>query len=85
MGYVPFFVSERKCSEQAPIKEAWSAGKIDNQARKIGIENITSRLDRQVEEFRSMDVEYPVPWVDALYEKARDNGKVRIIAVDHGQ
>ncbi|MGE4468464.1 transposase [Sphaerochaeta sp.] len=68
---------------------------MDNQARKIGIENITasqasnitSRLDRQVEEFRSrsMDVEYPVPWVDALYEKARDNGKVRIIAVDHGQ
>ncbi|MGD9928186.1 MAG: transposase [Sphaerochaeta sp.] len=49
--------------------------------------NITSRLDRQVKEFRSrsMDVEYPVPWVDALYEKARDNGKVRIIAVDHGQ
>jgi transposase-like protein len=97
-GYIPFFVTERKRSEQAlidVIKEAWVSGvstrKIDNLARKIGIENIsasqvsnmTRELDRQVQEFRQrpLDEEYPVLWVDALYEKIRDNGKVISAAV----
>lgn len=97
-GYIPFFVTERKRSEQAlidVIKEAWVSGvstrKIDNLARKIGIENIsasqvsnmTRELDRQVQEFRQrpLDEEYPVLWVDALYEKIRDNGKVISVAV----
>jgi transposase-like protein len=97
-GYVPFFVTERKRSEQAlidVIKEAWVSGvstrKIDNLARKIGIENIsasqvsdmTRELDRQVQEFRQrpLDEEYPVLWVDALYERIRDNGKVVSVAI----
>jgi len=97
-SYIPFFVTEKKRSEQAlieVIQEAWINGvstrKIDRLAKTIGIENIsvsqvstiTAELDSQVEEFRSspLDTEYPVIWVDALYEKIRDNGKVVSIAV----
>ncbi len=85
-GYIPFFVTEKKRSEQAlieVIQEAWINGvstrKIDRLAKAIGIESIsasqvstiTAELDSQVEEFRSspLDKEYPVIWVDALYEK----------------
>ncbi len=97
-GYVPFFVTEKKRSEQAlieVIQEAWINGvstrKIDRLAKAIGIEGIsasqvstiTAELDNQVGEFRNraLDEEYPVIWVDALYEKIRDNGKVVSIAV----
>jgi len=97
-GYVPFFVTERKRSEQALIeiiKEAWINGvstrKIDHLAKAMGIENITasqvsnitSELDNQVEEFRNspLEKEYPVIWVDALYEKIRDNRKVVSVAI----
>ena len=97
-GYVPFFVTERKRSEQALIeiiKEAWINGvstrKIDHLAKAMGIENITasqvsnitSELDSQVEEFRNspLDGEYPVIWVDALYEKIRDDRKVISVAI----
>jgi transposase-like protein len=97
-GYVPFFVTEKKRSEQAlieVIQEAWINGvstrKIDRLAQTIGIESIsasqvstmTAELDSQVQEFRNsaLDEEYPVIWVDALYEKIRDNSKVVSIAV----
>jgi transposase-like protein len=97
-GYVPFFVTERKRSEQAlieVIKQAWIKGvstrKIDKLAKELGIEritasqvsNFTSELDLQVEEFRNspLEKEYPVIWVDALYEKIRDNRKVISVAI----
>ena len=92
-GYIPFFVTEKKRSEQALIQvvqECWLNGvstrKIENIARRLGIESlsasevseINSGLDQMVEEFRSrrLDAEYPVIWADALYEKIRDNHRV---------
>ena len=97
-GYVPFFVTEMKRSEQAlveVIQQAWVQGvstrKIDKLAKKLGIEritasqvsNFTSELDTQVEEFRNspLQKEYPVLWVDAVYEKIRDNNKVISVAI----
>ena len=92
-GYIPFFVTEKKRSEQALIQvvqECWLNGvstrKIENIAKRLGIENlsasevseINSGLDQMVEEFRTrrLDAEYPVIWADALYEKIRDNHRV---------
>ena len=92
-GYIPFFVTEKKRSEQALIQvvqECWLNGvstrKIENIARRLGIESlsasevseINSGLDQMVEEFRTrrLDAEYPVIWADALYEKIRDNHRV---------
>lgn len=77
------------------VKEAWVNGvatrKIDNLAKALGLEgitasqvsNMTAELDSQVEEFRNspLDEEYPVIWVDALYEKIRDNRKVISVAI----
>ncbi len=77
------------------IQEAFVNGvstrKIEKLAKSLGIDsiskgqvsNITKEMNEQVEEFRSrdLDVEYPVLWVDALYEKIRDNGHVRNMAV----
>ncbi len=97
-GYIPFFVTEKKRSEQALIQvvqEAFINGvstrKIEKLAMSLGIENISASqvseinkgLDEQVDEFRyrSLDSEYPVIWVDALYEKIRYNGRVRNMAV----
>ena len=39
------------------------------------VSEINSGLDQMVDEFRTrkLDAEYPVIWVDALYEKIRDN------------
>jgi len=52
----------------------------------LGVENLSASqvseinkgLDEQVEAFRNrpLEAEYPNLWVDALYEKIRDNGKV---------
>ena len=89
-GYIPFFVTEKKRSEQALIQvvqECWLNGvstrKIENIAKGLGLESlsasevseINSGLDQMVDEFRTrkLDAEYPVIWVDALYEKIRDN------------
>lgn len=77
------------------VQEAWTNGvstrKIDRLAKQLGIEgisaaqvsNMTYELNDQVEEFRNrpLNKEYPVIWVDALYEKIRDNGKVINAAV----
>lgn len=97
-GYIPFFVTEKKRSEQALIQvvqEAFINGvstrKIEKLALSLGIENISASqvseinkgLDEQVEAFRErpLDSEYPVIWVDALYEKIRESGRVKNMAV----
>jgi len=97
-GYVPFFVTERKRSEQALIQvvqEAFINGvstrKIERLARSLGIESISPSqvsqinkdLTQQVEEFRTRPLAdtYPVIWIDALYEKIRDNHRVCNMAV----
>ena len=97
-GYVPFFVTEKKRSEQAlieVIQEAWVNGistrKIDRLAKSLGIENISASqvseiskgLDDMVAEFRTrpLESEYPVIWVDALYEKIRDRNRSRNMAI----
>ncbi len=97
-GYIPFFVTEKKRSEQALIRvvqEAFINGvstrKIERLAHSLGIENIsasqvsdmTRELDEQVQNFRSrpLEKEYPVIWVDALYEKIRYDGRVVPMAV----
>jgi transposase-like protein len=97
-GYVPFFVVERKRSEQAlvqVIQEAFVNGvstrKVERLAKALGIEGMSASqvseisrgLDEQVEAFRSRELEeeYPVVWVDALYEKIRMDGRVISAAV----
>ncbi|GAB1458018.1 IS256-like element ISDha1 family transposase [Spirochaetota bacterium] len=97
-GYIPFFVTEKKRSEQALIEiiqEAWMNGistrKIDRVAKSLGIENISASqvseinkgLDDMVHEFRTrpLEAEYPVLWVDALYEKIRNDSRVQNMAV----
>ena len=97
-GYIPFFVTERKRSEQALIQvvqEAFVNGvstrKIERLAQSLGIESISAsqvsqlnkELNEQVEEFRNRLLEntYPIIWIDALYEKIRDNHRVRNLAV----
>ncbi len=97
-GYIPFFVTEKKRSEQAllqVVQEAFINGvstrKIDRLAKQLGIENISASqvseinkgLDAQVEQFRNrpLEEEYPVIWVDALYEKIRVERRVVSSAV----
>lgn len=77
------------------IQEAYVNGvstrKIEQLAKSLGIDSIsrsqvsqiTKELNAQVREFRERKLEdtYPVLWVDALYEKIRDNGHVRNMAV----
>lgn len=78
------------------IQEAFINGvstrKIEKVAKSLGIDgiskgqvsSITKELNQQVENFRSRDLEavYPVLWVDALYEKIRDeSNKVQNMAV----
>jgi len=97
-GYIPFFVTEKKRSEQALIQvvqEAFINGvstrKMERLAQSLGIEGIsagqvsamTKELDNQVAQFRSrsLEREYPIIWVDALYEKIRFDGRVISMAV----
>ena len=97
-GYIPFFVTEKKRSEQALIQvvqEAFINGvstrKIERLAQSLGIENISasqvseinSELDDMIEEFRNrrLSGEYPVIWIDALYENIREGRRVRKMAV----
>jgi len=77
------------------VQEAFVNGvstrKIERLARRLGIENISAgqvsaisqELDAQVEAFRTrpLDAEYPVLWIDALYEKIRVNHRVQNLAV----
>ena len=77
------------------IQEAYINGvstrKIDKLTKSLGIESIsrgqvsaiTKDLNEQVESFRNRKLEstYPVLWVDALYERIRDNQRVKNMAV----
>jgi putative transposase len=78
------------------VQEAYINGvstrKIERLAKSLGIEKlsasqvsqITKGLNEQAEKFRNRKLakEYPFVWVDALYEKIRDNeGQVVSIAV----
>jgi len=77
------------------IQEAYVNGvstrKIDKLTKTLGIESIsrsqvsaiTKDLNEQVEAFRNRELEstYPVLWVDALYERIRDNHRVKNMAV----
>lgn len=91
-GYVPFFITEKKRSEQAllgMVQEAFINGvstrKIERIAKSMGIKNISASqvsqinkgLNKQVEEFRNrpLDAEYPFVWVDAVYEKIRQEDR----------
>jgi putative transposase len=97
-GYIPFFVTERKRSEQAllqVVQEAFINGvstrKMERLAQSLGIESfsasqvseITKDLNEQVEWFRTrpLEKEYPVIWVDALYEKVRCERHIISMAV----
>jgi putative transposase len=97
-GYIPFFVVERKRSEQALIQvvqEAFINGvstrKIEKLAQALGIETLSASqvseinkgLNDQVEAFRNrpLEREYPVIWIDALYEKIRVEDRVVNMAV----
>jgi putative transposase len=97
-GYIPFFVTDKKRSEQAlmsMVREAFVNGvstrKIERLAKSLGIENmsagqvseINKGLDEQVAQFRErkLDKTYPFIWVDALYEKVRENGRVISMAI----
>lgn len=75
-GYIPFFVTEKKRSEQALIQvvqESWLNGvstrKIENIAKRLGIESlsvfevseINSGLDEMVDEFRTRKLEAEYP------------------------
>nr|WP_320146771.1 IS256 family transposase [uncultured Anaeromusa sp.] len=77
------------------IQEAYVNGvstrKMDRLTKTLGIESIsrgqvsvlTKELNEQVEAFRQrkLDATYPVLWVDALYERIRDNRAVKNMAV----
>ena len=97
-GYIPFFVTEKRRSEQALIQvvqEAFINGvstrKMERLARSLGLDGLsagqvsvmTKELDEQVARFRTrpLEREYPVIWVDALYEKIRYDGSVVSMAV----
>ena len=64
---------------------------MDRLTKTLGIESIsrgqvsvlTKELNEQVEAFRQRKLEatYPVLWVDALYERIRDNRAVKNMAV----
>ncbi len=85
-GYVPFFISERRRSEQALIavvQEAFVNGvstrKIERLARAMGIENISaSQVSECNKEFAE---EYSFLWIDAMYQKVRVEGRVVSVAV----
>jgi transposase-like protein len=77
-GYIPFFITEKRRSEQAlisMIKEAYINGvstrKIERLAKKLGIENISASqvsqinkgLDEQIREFREHPLDKEYPFV----------------------
>jgi len=77
-GYIPFFITEKRRSEQAlisMIKEAYVNGvstrKIERLAKELGIDNISASqvsqinkgLDKQLEEFRNRPLEKEYPFV----------------------
>ncbi len=77
------------------IQECWINGvstrKMQRVFKSFGIENIsagqvsnvTRELDTEVTRFRNQPItdQYPVIWIDALYEKIREDGKVASKAI----
>lgn len=78
------------------VQEAFVQGvstrKMEKLAKSLGVESIsrsqvsemTKGLNEQVEAFRNRPLtsgSYPVPWVDALYEKVRYGGRVVSMAI----
>jgi putative transposase len=96
-GYVPSFIEHRKRSEQAlvsVIQEAVVRGvstrKIEAVLEELGIAGVSagqvsqlcSGLDEKVRQFRERPLgEIRYVWVDALYEKVREDERVESMAV----
>lgn len=96
-GYVPSFIEHRKRSEQAlvsVIQEAVVRGvstrKIEAVLAELGIAGVSagqvsqlcSALDEKVRQFRERPLgEIRYVWVDALYEKVREDERVESMAV----
>jgi len=96
-GYVPSFIEHRKRSEQAlvsVIQEAVVQGvstrKIENVLAEFGIAGVSAgqvsqlcgSLDEKVRQFRERPLgEARYVWVDALYEKVREDERVESMAV----
>ena len=79
------------CRSQEAYVNGVSTRKMDSLTKTLGIESIsrgqvsvlTEELNEQVEAFqqRKLEATYPVLWVDALYERIRDNRAVKNMAV----
>jgi putative transposase len=96
-GYVPSFIEHRKRSEQAlvsVIQEAVVRGvstrKIEAVLEELGIAGVSagqvsqlcSGLDEKVRQFRERPLgEIRYVWVDAMYEKVREDERVESMAV----
>jgi putative transposase len=96
-GYVPSFIEHRKRSEQALISviqeavvQGVSTRKIENVLAEFGIAGVSAgqvsqlctALDEKVRQFRERRLEQSrYVWVDALYEKVREDERVESMAV----
>ncbi len=96
-GYVPSFIEHRKRSEQALISviqeavvQGVSTRKIENVLAEFGIAGVSAgqvsqlcaALDEKVRQFRERPLgESRYVWVDALYEKVRQDDRVESMAV----
>ena len=96
-GYVPSFIEHRKRSEQALISviqeavvQGVSTRKIENVLAGFGIAGVSAgqvsqlcaALDEKVRQFRERPLgESRYVWVDALYEKVREDDRVESMAV----
>jgi len=96
-GYVPSFIEHRKRSEQALISviqeavvQGVSTRKIENVLAEFGIAGVSAGqvsqlcagLDDKVQQFRERRLgESRYVWVDAVYEKVREDERVESMAV----
>lgn len=96
-GYVPSFIEHRKRSEQALISviqeavvQGVSTRKIENVLAELGIAGVSAGqvsqlcagLDDKVQQFRERQLgESRYVWVDAVYEKVREDERVESMAV----
>ena len=96
-GYVPSFIEHRKRSEQALISviqeavvQGVSTRKIETVLAEFGIAGVSAgqvsqlctALDEKVRQFRERPLgESRYVWVDALYEKVREDDRVESMAV----
>jgi transposase-like protein len=96
-GYVPSFIENRKRSEQALISviqeavvQGVSTRKVELVLEQLGIagvsagqvSNLCASLDEKVREFRERPLgEIRYMWVDALYEKVRQDHRIESMAV----